>query len=57
MTKYLSSRPFLIGLLLGGLVLLMAAVSFFYTPYDPNKMEIPARLQGPGWTHWFGTDQ
>ncbi|HIC96382.1 TPA: ABC transporter permease [Candidatus Bipolaricaulota bacterium] len=35
----------------------MAAVSLFYTPYDPNKMEIPARLQGPGWTHWFGTDQ
>jgi peptide/nickel transport system permease protein len=56
-SRYLASRPFAIGLSLGGLVLLMAAVSLFYTPYDPNKMEIPARLQGPGPAHLFGTDQ
>lgn len=55
--RYLASRNFTIGLVLGGLVLLMAAVSLLYTPYDPNKMAIPARLQGPGPAHWFGTDQ
>ncbi len=56
-SRYLASRNFMIGLGLGGLVLLMAAISLFYTPYDPNKMEISSRLQGPGPAHWFGTDQ
>jgi peptide/nickel transport system permease protein len=55
--RYFASHNFTIGLLLGGLVLLTALISFFYTPYDPNKMDISSRLQGPGEGHWFGTDQ
>lgn len=26
-------------------------------PYDPNQLDIPARMQGPSWAHWVGTDQ
>ncbi|PSJ63143.1 peptide ABC transporter permease [Mesorhizobium soli] len=26
-------------------------------PYDPNAMDIPARLAGPSWQHLAGTDQ
>lgn len=56
-SRYLSSRHFLIGLCLVGLVFSVAVVSTFYTPYDPNKMEIPKRFQGPQLAHLFGTDQ
>lgn len=52
-----ASYNFTIGLFLGVIVLLAALISFFYTPYDPNKMAISSRLQGPGKDHWFGTDQ
>ncbi|MCR4404269.1 MAG: ABC transporter permease [Candidatus Acetothermia bacterium] len=55
--RYLRSRNFAVGLSLGTIVVVAALVSFFYTPYDPNKMEVSARLQGPGRAHWFGTDQ
>jgi len=47
---------FMIGLALVGLVVFTATLSLFYTPYDPNRMEISARLQGPSSSHWFGTD-
>ncbi|MFQ6117762.1 MAG: ABC transporter permease [Candidatus Bipolaricaulia bacterium] len=56
-SRYLRSRTFLIGLGLTGAVLLVALVSLFYTPYDPNKMDIPSRFQGPSGAHPFGTDR
>lgn len=56
-SRYLRSRTFLIGLGLTGAVLLVALVSLFYTPYDPNEMDIPSRFQGPSGAHWFGTDR
>lgn len=55
--RYLRSRNFAVGLALGGVVLAIALISFLYTPYHPNKMEIASRLQGPGRAHWLGTDQ
>jgi len=54
MRHYLS---FTIGLTLVGLVVFTAIVSLFYTPYEPNEMEISVRLQGPSWAHPLGTDQ
>jgi peptide/nickel transport system permease protein len=56
-TRYFKSYNFIIGLILGGVVVLMALVSLFYTPYDPNKMNVSSRFQGPSKDHWFGTDQ
>jgi len=48
---------FVIGALIVGSLVLIACVSFFYTPYDSIKMSIEDRLQGPSTTHLLGTDQ
>jgi len=49
------------SLVLGGsIVLLMVFAAVFaplLTPYDPIKLNIPARFQPPSATHLFGTDQ
>ncbi len=42
------------------LVLIFFASAIFaaqIAPYDPNAMDIPARLSGPTWQHLAGTDQ
>lgn len=57
MQRCFRSNSFIAGLCLTGLVFLAAAVSFFYTPFHPNKMDIGSRLQGPSTAHLFGTDQ
>jgi peptide/nickel transport system permease protein len=57
MKGLLRNRNLLIG---GGLVLAIlgtAALSLFYTPYDPNRMNLPLRFQAPGPSHLLGTDQ
>lgn len=50
-----------INLLLGTLILViffvMMCVSFYYTPYDVNTMDIPNKLQEPSSVHIFGTDE
>jgi peptide/nickel transport system permease protein len=37
--------------------LVMAAVSWFWTPFDPTALAIVDKLQAPNAHHWFGTDQ
>lgn len=42
------------------LVLLFFASAIFaplLAPYDPNQLDIPARMSGPTVDHWAGTDQ
>ncbi|MFZ6019310.1 MAG: ABC transporter permease, partial [Chloroflexota bacterium] len=39
------------------ILIIFLAVSFFYTPYDPNEMNISQRLQPPSAQHWFGSDE
>jgi peptide/nickel transport system permease protein len=42
------------------LVILFFASAIFapvLAPYDPNALDIPARLSGPSWDHLAGTDQ
>jgi peptide/nickel transport system permease protein len=42
------------------LVLLFFASAIFaplLAPYDPNQLDIPARMSGPTLDHWAGTDQ
>jgi peptide/nickel transport system permease protein len=50
-----------VNLIIGGVlvlaILFAAGLSFFYTPYDPNRMNMPKRFQSPGAEHLLGTDQ
>ncbi|AGT09904.1 ABC transporter permease [Paracoccus aminophilus] len=55
--SFLSNWQAMLGLVL---VILFFASAIFapqLAPYDPNAMDIPARLSGPTWTHLAGTDQ
>ena len=38
-------------------VVLMAMVSFLWTPYDPIRVDATQRLLVPSARHWFGTDK
>lgn len=51
------SPTLIIGLILVGLVVLAALVSFVWTPFDPLQANPADRLQGPSATHWLGTDR
>ena len=50
-------RSILIGALLSALFVGMAALSFVWTPYDIESLDIPNKLQPPSAAHLFGTDQ
>nr|WP_273545046.1 ABC transporter permease [Heliomarina baculiformis] len=45
------------GLLLVVLFFASAIFAPWIAPYDPNAMDIPARMSGPTWAHIAGTDQ
>jgi peptide/nickel transport system permease protein len=57
MRRFFQNKNFTVGFMLSIVVVLTAAVSLVWTPYDPNKMSAPDRLQGPSWRHPLGTDQ
>lgn len=44
------------GILLIGVLLALTVLGWFYTPYDPNEVNIAERFQPPGRQHPFGTD-
>lgn len=46
----------LLGLVAVTLVVLLAVVSLFWTPFDPVRVDPGARLLGPSWPHLLGTD-
>lgn len=48
---------FTIGFFVTLTILLTALLSFGYTPYDPNRMNLTIRFQPPNGAHWLGTDQ
>ncbi|MEQ6249302.1 ABC transporter permease [Sulfitobacter sp. HNIBRBA3233] len=50
------NRNLAIGGALSALFIVAALVSFVWTPFSYTGMDIPARLQPPGWTHLLGTD-
>jgi len=50
------NRNFAIGFIITSLLVLTAFISTVYTAYDPNRMNLSARFQGPTRDHWFGTD-
>ncbi len=45
-----------LGSALSAALVVMAAVSYVWTPYPPGAIDIPHRLAPPSLAHWFGTD-
>nr|WP_237160239.1 MULTISPECIES: D,D-dipeptide ABC transporter permease [Enterobacterales] len=58
-TFYLLSRSplTLIGAAIMLMVLLLMVFSPWLVPFDPNAIDLAARLQAPSAVHWFGTDE
>ena len=52
-----SSPLTLIGGVIIVLMLLLMVLSPWITPYDPNAIDLTARLLPPSASHWFGTDE
>lgn len=46
----------IVGLILVGLHVAIAALTLFWTPYGPNDMA-GMRLEAPSFSHWAGTDR
>ena len=57
MGRCFSNLNFSIGMALSVVVVLMAGISLFWTPYGPTTMDVQHRLEGPSLTHPLGTDQ
>ena len=54
---FLANPQAVIGLLLVVAFFASAIFAPFFSTHDPNQMDIPARMSGPTWEHWAGTDQ
>ncbi len=50
-------RSFVIGAVLTGAMILMAAVSLVWTPHVATAIDVSAKLKPVSWEHWMGTDQ
>ena len=48
---------FIVGLVLVGIVVVLALVSFVWTPHPPTQPDAAGRLQGMSAAHPFGTDR
>ena len=47
----------LIGTIMVAFIIFIGVTAPLICPYDPNLMNIPARLQAPSLAHFFGTDE
>jgi peptide/nickel transport system permease protein len=45
------------GFAIVALVFLAAVLAPWLLPWDPATQDLPHRLQGPTWSHWFGLDE
>ena len=57
MRRLLRNRNLLIGGFMALMIVATATISFLYTPYDPNRMNLSERFRSPSAKHWLGTDQ
>lgn len=55
--RALRHPSFVAGALLSALLLAAAALSLVWTPWPIDEIDIAAKLQPPGASHWLGTDQ
>jgi peptide/nickel transport system permease protein len=51
------SPPFVAGIVILGLLIAAAVFAPLLTSYDPIRQDIAHALEGPGSSHWLGTDQ
>ncbi len=56
MSRFRASGSLLIGATITLIILAMALVSLFWTPYPPTKIDIIHKLATPSGIHWLGTD-
>ncbi|MFS0750210.1 ABC transporter permease [Oceanobacillus sp. 1P07AA] len=54
--KFKKNKSAMIGGILIILLIIIAIVGPFFTPYGPYQQDILNKLQGPSADHWFGTD-
>jgi peptide/nickel transport system permease protein len=54
--RALRHKSFVVGGLLVGALLLVAALSFVWTPHPAAEIDVPNKLRPPSATHWLGTD-
>jgi peptide/nickel transport system permease protein len=52
-----SAALIFIGSAIIGIVALFAICAPLISPFDPNEMNLPDRLQPPSHVHWLGTDE
>ncbi len=45
------------GVMLVIVFVVCALFAPWIAPQDPAHIDLPARLMGPSWSHWFGTDE
>ena len=45
-----------VGAVLVALVVVLALLSYVWTPHSPTELDIPHKLQAPSVSHWLGTD-
>ena len=45
------------GILIVAIVVIGAVTAPWLLPWDPATQDLPHRLQGPTWQHWFGLDE
>jgi len=57
LAAFMQNGPGVFGLVLVVLFFVSAIFAPWIAPYDPNALDIPARLSDPGWAHFAGTDQ
>ena len=46
-----------LGLVIVVVVVASALLAPWLLPWDPSAQDLPNRLQGPSWQHWFGLDE
>lgn len=51
------NRSLVLGLVIVGIMLLLAILAPVLTPYDPIQQDLQHTLQPPSSTHWLGTDK
>ncbi len=54
--KALRNRSFLTGMIITLIILFLAVLSFFWTPWSIIELDILLKLKKPSLEHWFGTD-
>jgi peptide/nickel transport system permease protein len=54
-SRFARNRAAVLGLSIVVALVLLAIIAPFFT-VDPDKQNVPERMQSPSWNHWFGTD-